>query len=91
VHDGIQELFLKKPKPQQHNILLEYLLRIAFYVMACLLIIELLVLFSITFHVQSMGGCNRCQMVNLYQNSGQVVKSKEPLATLASYRRQKVG
>ncbi|KAK3131055.1 hypothetical protein QOZ80_6BG0501430 [Eleusine coracana subsp. coracana] len=37
----------------------------------------------------SMGGCNRCQMINLYQNSGQVVKSKEPLATLASYRRQK--
>ncbi|KAL6603139.1 hypothetical protein ACP70R_043500 [Stipagrostis hirtigluma subsp. patula] len=37
----------------------------------------------------SLGGCNRCQMINLYQNSGQVVKSKEPLATLASYRRQK--
>uniref|UniRef100_A0A0A9DHA7 Molybdenum cofactor sulfurase n=1 Tax=Arundo donax TaxID=35708 RepID=A0A0A9DHA7_ARUDO len=37
----------------------------------------------------SMGGCNRCQMINLYQNSGQVIKSKEPLATLASYRRQK--
>ncbi|TVU08500.1 hypothetical protein EJB05_41905 [Eragrostis curvula] len=37
----------------------------------------------------SMGGCNRCQMINLYQNSGQVVKAKEPLATLASYRRQK--
>lgn len=42
-------------------------------------------------HVQSMGGCNRCQMINLYHNSGQVIKSKEPLATLASYRRQKVG
>lgn len=41
-------------------------------------------------HVQSMGGCNRCQMINLYQNSGQVLKSKEPLATLASYRRKKV-
>lgn len=37
----------------------------------------------------SMGGCNRCQMINLYQSSGQVIKSKEPLATLASYRRQK--
>lgn len=37
----------------------------------------------------SMGGCNRCQMINLYQNSGQVLKSKEPLATLASYRRKK--
>ena len=37
----------------------------------------------------SMGGCNRCQMINLHQNSGQVIKSKEPLATLASYRREK--
>ncbi|XP_047084225.1 molybdenum cofactor sulfurase-like [Lolium rigidum] len=37
----------------------------------------------------SMGGCNRCQMINLQQNSGQVIKSKEPLATLASYRREK--
>jgi len=37
----------------------------------------------------SMGGCNRCQMINLQQNSGQVVRSKEPLATLASYRREK--
>ncbi|KAL6873775.1 hypothetical protein ACP4OV_013857 [Aristida adscensionis] len=37
----------------------------------------------------SLGGCNRCQMINLHQNSGQVIKSKEPLATLASYRRQK--
>nr|CAB3468709.1 unnamed protein product [Digitaria exilis] len=37
----------------------------------------------------SMGGCNRCQMINLSQSSGQVIKSKEPLATLASYRRQK--
>ncbi|XP_066370368.1 molybdenum cofactor sulfurase isoform X1 [Miscanthus floridulus] len=36
----------------------------------------------------SMGGCNRCQMINLYQSSGQVIKSKEPLATLASYRRK---
>ncbi|VAI92188.1 unnamed protein product [Triticum turgidum subsp. durum] len=37
----------------------------------------------------SMGGCNRCQMINLHQNAGQVIKSKEPLATLASYRREK--
>ncbi|XP_006656363.1 molybdenum cofactor sulfurase [Oryza brachyantha] len=37
----------------------------------------------------SMGGCNRCQMINLQQDSGQVLKSKEPLATLASYRRKK--
>lgn len=41
--------------------------------------------------MQSMGGCNRCQMINLYQSSGQVIKSKEPLATLASYRRKQVG
>lgn len=39
--------------------------------------------------MQSMGGCNRCQMINLHQDSGQVLKSKEPLATLASYRRKK--
>lgn len=37
----------------------------------------------------SMGGCNRCQMINLHQNAEQVIKSKEPLATLASYRREK--
>uniref|UniRef100_A0A0E0E571 Molybdenum cofactor sulfurase n=1 Tax=Oryza meridionalis TaxID=40149 RepID=A0A0E0E571_9ORYZ len=37
----------------------------------------------------SMGGCNRCQMINLHQDSGQVLKLKEPLATLASYRRKK--
>lgn len=43
-----------------------------------------------TVSVQSMGGCNRCQMINLHQNAGQVIKSKEPLATLASYRREKV-
>ncbi|KAK6934806.1 Molybdenum cofactor sulfurase, C-terminal, partial [Dillenia turbinata] len=35
----------------------------------------------------SLGGCNRCQMINLYHEEGQVKKSKEPLATLASYRR----
>jgi uncharacterized protein YcbX len=56
-----------------------------------LLIAEYLSHFSGTFNVQSMGGCNRCQMINQYQSSGQVIKSKEPLATLASYRRKKVG
>lgn len=40
---------------------------------------------------QSLGGCNRCQMINLDQQSGQVRKLKEPLATLASYRRVQVG
>lgn len=38
-------------------------------------------------HFISLGGCNRCQMINLDQQDGQVHKSKEPLATLASYRR----
>ncbi|XP_026666305.2 molybdenum cofactor sulfurase isoform X3 [Phoenix dactylifera] len=38
-------------------------------------------------HFTSLGGCNRCQMINLDQQSGQVRKLKEPLATLASYRR----
>ncbi|XP_058080205.1 molybdenum cofactor sulfurase isoform X3 [Magnolia sinica] len=35
----------------------------------------------------SLGGCNRCQMINLNPQTGQVQKLKEPLATLASYRR----
>lgn len=35
----------------------------------------------------SLGGCNRCQMINIDQESGEAQKSKEPLATLASYRR----
>ncbi|KAL6314879.1 hypothetical protein AAG906_029096 [Vitis piasezkii] len=38
----------------------------------------------------SLGGCNRCQMINLDNQAGQVQKSTEPLATLASYRRIKV-
>ncbi|KAE9620929.1 putative molybdenum cofactor sulfurtransferase [Lupinus albus] len=38
-------------------------------------------------YFRSLGGCNRCQMINIAQNDGQVQKSKEPLATLASYRR----
>ncbi|KAG2679697.1 hypothetical protein I3760_11G063500 [Carya illinoinensis] len=35
------------------------------------------------------GGCNRCQMINLVNEGGQMQKSNEPLATLASYRRVK--
>ncbi|KAF5179122.1 Molybdenum cofactor sulfurase [Thalictrum thalictroides] len=37
----------------------------------------------------SFGGCNRCEMINLDPRSGQMQKSKEPLATLASFRRVK--
>lgn len=40
-------------------------------------------------YFSSLGGCNRCQMINLTLNAGQVQKSNEPLATLASYRRAK--
>ncbi|WJX49485.1 Molybdenum cofactor sulfurase [Trifolium repens] len=40
-------------------------------------------------YFRSMGGCNRCQVINRSLNAGQVQKSKEPLATLASYRRVK--
>ncbi|XP_024035750.1 molybdenum cofactor sulfurase isoform X4 [Citrus sinensis] len=39
----------------------------------------------------SLGGCNRCQMINFTHKDGQVQKSNEPLATLASYRRLKQG
>ncbi|KAG0579095.1 hypothetical protein KC19_4G072700 [Ceratodon purpureus] len=35
-----------------------------------------------------VGGCNRCQMVNVDQSTG-LRESNQPLATLASYRRQK--
>lgn len=35
----------------------------------------------------SLGGCNRCQMINFDHQSGRVQKTNEPLATLASYRR----
>ncbi|XP_042407238.1 molybdenum cofactor sulfurase-like isoform X2 [Zingiber officinale] len=38
-------------------------------------------------HFSSLGGCSRCQMINIDQQSGQLLRSKEPLATLASYRR----
>ncbi|KAG8653142.1 molybdenum cofactor sulfurase isoform X2 [Manihot esculenta] len=37
----------------------------------------------------SLGGCNRCQMINIVHGSGQVQRSNEPLATLATYRRVK--
>nr|AZM66049.1 molybdenum cofactor sulfurase [Arachis hypogaea] len=40
-------------------------------------------------YFRSLGGCNRCQMINFSQNAGKVQKSNEPLATLASYRRVK--
>lgn len=40
-------------------------------------------------YFRSLGGCNRCQMINLDQQADQVDKSNEPLATLASYRRVK--
>lgn len=39
--------------------------------------------------LQVVGGCNRCQMVNIDQSSG-LRESNQPLATLASYRRHKV-
>ncbi|OVA00053.1 Aminotransferase [Macleaya cordata] len=37
----------------------------------------------------SLGGCNRCKMINLDPQTGPVQKSTEPLATLASFRRVK--
>ncbi|CAI9087998.1 OLC1v1022225C5 [Oldenlandia corymbosa var. corymbosa] len=37
----------------------------------------------------SMGGCNRCQMINLSFQAGKVQRSSEPLSTLATYRRVK--
>ncbi|KFK43865.1 hypothetical protein AALP_AA1G184100 [Arabis alpina] len=40
-------------------------------------------------HFTSLGGCNRCQMINISNEAGQVKKSNEPLTTLASYRRVK--
>ncbi|KAL0398999.1 UNVERIFIED_CONTAM: Molybdenum cofactor sulfurase [Sesamum radiatum] len=38
----------------------------------------------------SLGGCNRCQMINMTFTAATVQRSNEPLATLASYRRLKV-
>ncbi|KAF5781412.1 putative molybdenum cofactor sulfurtransferase [Helianthus annuus] len=40
-------------------------------------------------HFTSLGGCNRCQMINLNYRAGEVERSNEPLATLAAYRRTK--
>ncbi|XP_021738431.1 molybdenum cofactor sulfurase-like isoform X5 [Chenopodium quinoa] len=40
-------------------------------------------------YFSSLGGCNRCQMINFDHQSEQVHKTSEPLATLASYRRVK--
>lgn len=37
----------------------------------------------------SLGGCNRCQMINMTAKGGTVHRSNEPLATIASYRRIK--
>ncbi|CAM8877089.1 unnamed protein product [Rhodiola kirilowii] len=37
----------------------------------------------------SLGGCNRCQMINLDDEQDQILKQNEPLATLAAYRRNK--
>lgn len=37
----------------------------------------------------SLGGCNRCQMINFDHQSEHVHKTSEPLATLAAYRRVK--
>ncbi|KAK3033127.1 hypothetical protein RJ639_036486, partial [Escallonia herrerae] len=39
--------------------------------------------------LQSLGGCNRCQMINMNPQAGVVQRSNEPLATLAAYRRVK--
>ncbi|KAM7251349.1 hypothetical protein ACFE04_023232 [Oxalis oulophora] len=40
-------------------------------------------------YFKSLGGCNRCQMINFNLQAGLVQKSNEPLVTLASYRRFK--
>ncbi|KAJ9562674.1 hypothetical protein OSB04_007834 [Centaurea solstitialis] len=40
-------------------------------------------------HFMSLGGCNRCQMINLNYEGGVVQRSNEPLSTLAAYRRTK--
>jgi hypothetical protein len=39
---------------------------------------------------QVLGGCNRCQMVNIDQATGLRHSQSQPLATLASYRRIEV-
>lgn len=40
-------------------------------------------------YFESLGGCNRCQMINFDHRSEYIQKTSEPLATLASYRRMK--
>jgi molybdenum cofactor sulfurtransferase len=40
-------------------------------------------------HFRSLGGCNRCQMINLNPREAELKRSNEPLATLATYRRTK--
>ncbi|KAJ8433039.1 hypothetical protein Cgig2_009139 [Carnegiea gigantea] len=40
-------------------------------------------------YFESLGGCNRCQMINFDHRSEHIQKTSEPLATLASYRRVK--
>ncbi|XP_052180112.1 molybdenum cofactor sulfurase [Diospyros lotus] len=40
-------------------------------------------------HFLSLGGCNRCEMINLNPEGEEVQRAREPLATLASYRRVK--
>ncbi|GJR66145.1 molybdenum cofactor sulfurase isoform X1 [Tanacetum coccineum] len=40
-------------------------------------------------HFMSLGGCNRCQMINMNYQAGEVQRSNQPLATLAAYRRAK--
>ncbi|XP_071725755.1 molybdenum cofactor sulfurase isoform X2 [Rutidosis leptorrhynchoides] len=40
-------------------------------------------------HFTSLGGCNRCRMINMNFEAGELQKSNEPLATLAAYRRHK--
>ncbi|KAJ8898630.1 hypothetical protein K2173_004614 [Erythroxylum novogranatense] len=41
-------------------------------------------------YFMSLGGCNRCHMINLVHQDGQVQRLKEPLKTLSLYRRVKV-
>ncbi|XP_038901663.1 molybdenum cofactor sulfurase isoform X4 [Benincasa hispida] len=40
-------------------------------------------------YFRSLGGCNRCQMINFVIDAEEVRKTNEPLATLATYRRVK--
>ena len=54
------------------------------------LFLDQLFMGHICFLSQSIGGCNRCQMINVVHKAGGVQKTNEPLATLASYRRVKV-